>query len=203
MVKNMSDVFKYSSEQVVTINTNEGQSKIVNYEVLPIYADTLPMLSNIMPEFDFSNPTINPIDLIGSLKVTMKAYGGIGLAANQCNIPVRCFVIQSNDKVIACFNPKVIECSSFIGKMSEGCLSFPGMNLTIERPLSIKVQYQDEKGVLMQGDFSGLTARCFLHELDHLNGIKFTKHVGKTTLMMAKKKQEKLIRNVKKQKRSA
>lgn len=196
MVKNMSDVFTYKTDNI-------GESKIIKYEVLPVYADTLPLLSKIMPEFDFQKPIINIDLLVGSLKATMKAYNGIGLAANQCNIPIRCFVIQSNDKVIACFNPEVIEYSSFLGKMTEGCLSFPGMNLQIERPLSIKVKYQDEKGVLMQGDFSGLTARCFLHELDHLNGIKFTKHVGKTTLMMAKKKQEKLIRNVKKQKRSA
>lgn len=199
----MSEIFKYNSDQVITINTNAGKSQIINYEILPIFEDTLPLLSQVIPNFDFSKPSVNPIDLAGSLKSTLKQYKGIGLAANQCNIPVRCFVIESNKKVIACFNPRVIELSSFSGKMNEGCLSFPGLYLSVERPLSIKVEYEDEYGVTMRGDFSGLTARCFLHELDHLNGVKFTQRVGKTTLMLAKKKQDKLIRNYKKQKRSA
>lgn len=182
------------NKQSLTINTNSSTTKIYNHKPIPIFSDNLSLLSEVMPPFNFSNPICDPIELIGSLKVTMKLYGGIGLAANQCGIPTRCFVVNVNDEVMAFFNPRITEYFSGEGNMDEGCLSFPGLCLNIKRPLSFKFQYENENGITMVGDFSGIAARCFLHELDHLNGIKFTSHVGKTSLMMAKKKQKKLIK---------
>jgi len=73
-------------------------------------------------------------------------------------------------------------------KMEEGCLSFKDLFLHIERPKTIKVEYQDFNGQTRQSMFTGLTARCFLHELDHMNGITYHTHVKPLSLKMAEKR---------------
>jgi peptide deformylase len=75
-------------------------------------------------------------------------------------------------------------------------LSYPGLFLGIERPDWIEVEYTDEYGVVKEGRLQGVTAQCFLHELDHLNGIRFTNHVKPVALQMAKKKQVKIIKKI-------
>lgn len=180
--------------ETIVINTNTNETKVINYEPFNIYDDKNPLLSQIMPIFDFIKKPIDPVELVSRLKVTMKKYGGIGLASNQCGLPYRCFVIADNDKVIGFFNPRIVSHSVDGIKMKEGCLSFPGMTLDVERPSVIEVEYENEIGVTMKAELKGLAARCFQHELDHLNGIKFTSYVGKTKLLMAKKKQNKLFK---------
>jgi len=189
----MSTKINFDAEsQVLNINTNLQEAK--TYDILRVFNDLNPLLNEVMPDFDFSNKQIDAKNLAGCLKATMKAYGGIGLAANQCGIKARVFVIGNEDDVMVCFNPKIISRSEKNNLGNEGCLSFPGMYLKINRNESITVEYCDETGMMKTDTFSGLTARCFQHELDHLNGIKFTKHVGKTSYIVAKKKQEKLIK---------
>jgi peptide deformylase len=100
--------------------------------------------------------------------------------------------VGNEDDAIACFNPKIISISETSVSSSEGCLSFPGMFLNVQRTETIGVEYYNERGELQTNTFSGITARCFQHELDHLNGIKFTSYVGKTSFMIAKKRQDKL-----------
>ena len=73
------------------------------------------------------------------------------------------------------------------------------MFLTIDRATEIAVEYQNASGRTMQHTFSGVTARIFQHELDHMNGIKFIDRVGKVSLMTAKRKQEKLIKRISRQ----
>ena len=77
---------------------------------------------------------------------------------------------------------------------NEGCLSFPGLYVKIPRNSWIEVEYFTEEGKRIQTRLEGLSARCFLHELDHMNGIKLTQHVGPVALKMAKQKQEKRIK---------
>jgi peptide deformylase len=95
---------------------------------------------------------------------------------------------------MTCINPKVLEVSADLKKDSEGCLSFPGLYVKIERPSWVKVEHTDENGETKQTKLEGLTARCFVHELDHMNGVKFVSHAGPVALQMAKKKQSKLIK---------
>jgi peptide deformylase len=83
-----------------------------------------------------------------------------------------------------------------IVKDTEGCLSFPAFFLSIPRPKWIEVEFTDENGQRKQTRLDGLTARCFLHELEHLNGVKFTSHVGSVAMLQAKRKQEKLIKKI-------
>jgi peptide deformylase len=71
------------------------------------------------------------------------------------------------------------------------------MFLKIGRPESIDVQFYDENGKLHNATFDGLTARCFLHELDHMNGIRMIEKIKPLALQMARKKQQKLIKKVK------
>ena len=105
---------------------------------------------------------------------------GIGLAAPQVGISKRLFVMFSEDfkdKFMYFFNPSVVEEGKECELGTEGCLSFPGEALDISRPTSIKVKFQDYLGNDNYMDLSGLAARCFLHELDHLDGITFHERV--------------------------
>ena len=107
---------------------------------------------------------------------------GIGLAAPQVGISKRLFVMFSadwQDKFKYFFNPSVLESSKETNIDKEGCLSFPGEYLDIERPNWIKVEYYDYLGTKFSDDeLIGYTARCFLHELDHLDGITFNERVN-------------------------
>lgn len=118
---------------------------------------------------------------------------GIGLAANQIGITKRVFVMGSNNiegfpKPFALFNPKLLEVSEEQDLYKEGCLSYPGLYLSIKRPSVIKVEYQDSKGNTHEAAMSGLVARCFQHELEHLDGICFVDKVSQMKLQLAMKK---------------
>jgi peptide deformylase len=87
-------------------------------------------------------------------------------------------------------------CSDDIEKDKEGCLSFPGLSVSIDRPKWVEVEYYNENGGQVQMRFDGLTARCFQHELDHMNGIRMIDKVKPLALEMAKKQQKKLIKKI-------
>jgi peptide deformylase len=182
---------------VLTIDTGAGTIKEEKIEPLTVYADTHPLLSVELPEYTEQLPNKEMYTLIKRLKMTMKLYGGVGLSANQCGLKDRVFVIGTDQFQIACINPKVLEVSEEKIKDLEGCLSFPAMFMKVERPKSVYAEYTDENGEVHQEWFSGLTARCFLHETDHMNGVKFTKYVGPLAIKMAKQKQVKRIKTVK------
>lgn len=101
----------------------------------------------------------------------MQKEKGIGLAAPQVGIKSRLFVMDINGKKRACFNPKIEKVSQNLVEFDEGCLSFKDDQCTIKRPDEIFVSYQDYAGKDYQEMLSGLEARCFQHELDHLDGI--------------------------------
>jgi peptide deformylase len=152
------------------------------------------MLGVEVPEYKGSLPNPNMTKLIKRLQLTRKLYGGIGLSANQCGVFERVFVIGTDDFQMACINPKVISVSDDVIKMDEGCLSYPGLYLKIARPESAVVEYTDEHGQLQQTTLKGITARCFVHELEHMNGKKFIDNVGPVSLQMAKRKQQKVVK---------
>lgn len=180
--------------EIITINTESNEFKQEVFEPLTVYTDAHPMLGEKVPEYRNVLPNNNMIALVKKLKMTMKMYAGLGLAANQCGIFERVFVIGSEDFQFACINPKIIQASTEMEKESEGCLSYPAVYLKVPRPKWIDVEFWTEEGKQVQTRLEGLSARCFAHELDHLNGVKFVDHVGPVALMMAKKKQQKLIK---------
>ena len=187
--------------ELLTINTDaalSNQPVMIEDEpqVLTLYGEDFPLLGDVMPEYTapLPNPVMNKF--VKEMKMTMKLYGGLGLSANQCGVFQRVFVIGSDQFQIACINPKVIGVSADLLKENEGCLSYPGLYLKIERPKTIQVEFTAENGEIKQMELDGLTARCFLHELDHMNGKKFVEHVGPVSLQMAKKKQDKMIKKL-------
>lgn len=184
--------------EVLVFNTETPEIKQETIEPLPLYGEGYYMLDTAIPEFVGTLP--NPVmsKLISRMKMTMKKFGGIGLSANQCGVLERVFVIGTDNEHIVCINPKVTNQSDKLIREDEGCLSFPGFFLKIDRPEWIDVEYLDENGRLQQNKFSGVTARCFLHELDHMNGVVFTKHVGPVSLQMARKRQKKMTKQVQK-----
>ena len=185
--------------EIFTIDTEEGivKDKEEVVEPLSLFDENHPMLLQRIPEYDVTrlpNPVLGK--LIKRLKMTMKLHGGIGLSANQCGIFERVFVLGANDAIWACINPKIINASPDLIRDKEGCLSFPGLALGVERHSWVEAEFINEECKVVQMRFEGLTARCFQHELDHMNGIKFTSKVKPLALQMAKKQQQKLIKKI-------
>jgi peptide deformylase len=76
----------------------------------------------------------------------------------------------------------------------EGCLSFPGLWLNVKRHTDIVVQYEDVEGNKQEQTFNGIVARCFQHELDHLDGVCFVDRAAKLSLKMARERQTKWLK---------
>ena len=118
---------------------------------------------------------------------------GIGLAANQIGITKRFFAIGHNtfdtfQKSAIIWNPLIKKQSEETIFDVEGCLSFPGIFIKVERPKQIEVQYETTQGETKTARLDGMESKCFQHELDHLEGITFNKRVSKLRWDMAKKK---------------
>jgi peptide deformylase len=182
--------------ELLTIDTGAGVVKQESVDPLPLYDDNHPMLKIKIPEYEHSLPNSAMTQLIKRLKMTMKKFGGVGLSANQCGVFERVFILGTDEFQLACINPRVIETSEKTIKMSEGCLSYPGLYLNIERTDWIIAEFTDERGENVRMKMEGVTARAFLHELDHMNGVRFVDHVGPVSLRMAKKRQSKLVKQM-------
>jgi peptide deformylase len=153
------------------------------------------ILKEQMPDFDFSNPLVDPLQLEKDMIDTMISNGGIGLSANQVGIRTRVFVMGRGQDARGFFNPFVEEAKNFT-EQEEGCLSFPGIYAKIKRPSTITARWQNSKGEWEQSEFSGLTARCFLHEFDHLNGIVYQDRLSQLKWALAVKNSNKFKRKV-------
>lgn len=146
---------------------------------------THPMLKTVMKEFDF---TIDAYGVKKTLSQIMRKESGIGLSANQIGLPYRMFVLSGDPEDMEFINPRVVDESKETITLEEGCLTFPGMWVKVKRPKTIKVRYQTCDGQTHTRKFDGITARAFLHELDHLNGITFKERANKYHWEQAEKK---------------
>ena len=118
--------------------------------------------------------------LLDDMADTLSTENGVGLAAPQVGVLRRAvIVLETNvpegeeERLIELVNPEIIE-SSGEQYGAEGCLSVPGEYGMVRRPLNVKVRAHDRNGNFFEVEGTGLTARCFCHEIDHLNGIVFT-----------------------------
>ena len=118
--------------------------------------------------------------LLDDMADTLAEENGVGLAAPQVGVLRRAvIVLETNvpegedEYLIELINPEILESS---GEQfgAEGCLSVPGEYGLVRRPMNVKVRAQDRNGEFFEVEGTGLTARCFCHEIDHLNGIVFT-----------------------------
>ena len=149
-----------------------------------------------LPSFDFSNPPTDPQALTVKLVETMleaTKRGIFSLSAPELGLPYRMFVMAGQPPV-ACFNPRLVDETTEEIMLDESCYSNPNLFVKIKRPKIIKVRYQDMDGVVHTEKFIGMTARAFLHELDHLNGFDYTRRANPIHLQRALNKKKHIDR---------
>ena len=129
--------------------------------------------------------------LLDDMTDTLLDSGGVGLAAPQVGILRRvCVVLNEDDEVIELVNPEIIFTD---GEQTglEGCLSVPGTYGVVTRPEVVRVRAQDRNGDFFEVEDSDLTARCFCHEIEHLDGHLFIEH---TDRLMTEEELQEFIR---------
>lgn len=151
-----------------------------------------PFLKQKAERYDFEKDG-DPTELVKALTKIMFEHDGIGLAAPQVNVGKRLFIMGNHDKLIVCINPEILEGTGNI-KDIEGCLSFPKLWLRVNRYESVKVRYQNITADYVEQTLSGLAARVYQHENEHLDGICFDTKVGPVTLDLAKEKRRRKSR---------
>ena len=142
-----------------------------------ILTDGNPALRKVCRPYTEFNERLH--QLLDDMKETLIASNGVGIAAPQVGIIRRaCIVMETNvpegeeEYFIELINPEIIE-SDGEQEGNEGCLSLPDRYGIVKRPNHVKVRAQDRNGEFFEVEGVGLTARCFCHEIDHLNGILF------------------------------
>ena len=111
--------------------------------------------------------------LLDDMCDTLLDSGGVGLAAPQVGILRRVVLVDTGEEILELINPTLVETD---GEQEgpEGCLSVPGKYGLVKRPYYAKVRAQDRDGNWYEAEGEELIARCFCHELDHLDGIIYT-----------------------------
>ena len=142
-----------------------------------VLTDGNPALRRVCRPYTEFGPRLH--ELLDDMRETLEAENGVGLAAPQVGIIRRaCIVLETNveegqeEYIIELVNPEIIS-SEGEQEGGEGCLSFPGEYGIVKRPEKVTVRAQDRNGKPFEVSGTGLTARAFCHEIDHLNGILF------------------------------
>lgn len=127
----------------------------------------------------------------------MKDNIGMGLSCPQIGQSYRMFVmIHSHLKEIGVYNPVILETEGEVN-MEEGCLTWPLLYFSVKRPERIKVRFTKTCGTKdVEMWMDGIDARCFLHELDHLNGVVYLDYAGDLKLKRAKQKRDKYMKKM-------
>ena len=111
--------------------------------------------------------------LLEDMEETLEEANGAGLAAPQVGILRRVVLVDTGEKVLELINPELLETDGE-QEGAEGCLSVPGRYGWVKRPYYAKVRAQDRDGNWFEAEGEEQIARCFCHELDHLDGILYT-----------------------------
>lgn len=148
------------------------------------------LLTTKLPEYEFGKD-YDPIIIEKTMHELMDVHQGYGISANQINFDRRVITITHNNQKITMFNPVLLTDSVEESLDQEGCLSFPYLYLSIKRPRQIQVKYLTSDRSSCTLDLLDFDAKCFLHELDHINGICFISKVSKLKLDLAIRKMRK------------
>lgn len=118
-------------------------------------------------------------DLLDDLKETLADANGAGLAAPQIGILRRAvIVVDENDEMLELVNPEIVQEEGEQDGL-EGCLSLPGMWGYVLRPEKVRVKAQNRHGEWFEAEGTDVVARCFCHELEHLDGHVFSEHADR------------------------
>ncbi|MCM8806090.1 MAG: peptide deformylase [Candidatus Omnitrophica bacterium] len=138
--------------------------------------------------------------LFNDLEQTLEKASGLGLAAPQIGIGLRAFIAldREKDKLVKIVNPEIIEVDSEQEIDMEGCLSFPEVFFAISRPKRVLIKGYTNSGKKIILEAKGILARCFLHEIEHLDGILIIDHASQKEKEFWKEKLEQFISSAKK-----
>ena len=167
----MSEIIKFDTEEAIKGGSALTTEKTKLFGLVP---ENHPMLKEVLLDFDFKNPPVDPSEFASTLVETCKHHRGYGLSANQCGFPYRVFVMGTDNEYVAFFNPEIINVSKETVHLAEGCLS----------------------GEWKGATFSGISARCFQHELDHMNGVVYTDRVKPMALQSGMQKRNKILKKL-------
>lgn len=129
-------------------------------------------------------------DIVRNMFALMYEARGVGLAANQVDLPLRLFVVNlqadpEEGEEMVFVNP-VISRPKGNDDHEEGCLSFPGLQCQVKRPETVRLNAYNLQGKEFEGEVDGFLARVIQHELDHLDGVLFIDRLSETGQMAAK-----------------
>lgn len=155
-----------------------------------------PILKQKTEPFDFKVLLIDPSELARNLYETLMSSSYMGLSAPQVGLPYRAFALRTHPGIV-CFNPRVVDTSKEEIILEEVNFTFPHLSFPVKRPKKIKVRYAEPNGIIKTATFEGLTARYFLQQVDHLDGLLYTQKANKIHLDRALRKKKRLERQAK------
>jgi peptide deformylase len=156
---------------------------------------TDPILQKELADVDLKNPGFDPKELKEQMTELMVSKRGLGLSACQVGLDHKLFIIGENKENCMMFiNPEVISVSEETELDVEGCLSYPDMFIRLARPKQVEAKWYDEELKEQSGSFEGYTARCFLHEFDHLYGVVYKDKVSRLKWDRARAKKDKITK---------
>lgn len=175
------------------------KDQLVEYEIYKLVDFYDPILREPTVPFKFESIEDNKRAhyMAFSMAETLSRLEGLGLSANQVGLKERVCAINMGNEIWTMFNPEIVSHSMVPSSYQEGCLSYPGLYLKVDRWETITVKFQAINGEWVQQTFSGMTAVCIQHELDHLDGILYTDKVSRIKLEQAKKKVKKNVKRLK------
>ncbi|HAO45486.1 MAG TPA: peptide deformylase [Ferruginibacter sp.] len=172
--------------------------------ILPIVAYGSPVLRKVCDDITADYPQLDK--LIADMWETMYNSNGVGLAAPQVNLPIRLFVIDSEQifqnqeedekdeypdapgyKGVF-INARILKLDGKEWSYNEGCLSIPKIREDVFRNEDIEIEFFDENFKIQRRNFNGLTARIILHEYDHIEGKLFIDHIKPLKRKLLKRK---------------
>ena len=166
--------------------------------ICELVKETDPFLREMPERFDFENPQVDPEKLEKQLVENMIHHEGWGLSANQIGIPVTAFAMFMDENPIVVFNPEILEWSDESTYIREGCLSFPGLYVAIERAQAIAMKFQTNEGEEQGGSLQEMSAKIFQHEMEHMAGELFIDNVSGFKLKSAMKKRRIYLKRIEK-----
>jgi peptide deformylase len=164
--------------------------------ILPILRYGSPELRTVSKPVDVFDAELEKISK--NMIETMYSSPGIGLAAPQIGLNIRLATIdlsvgEDPQQLIVICNPEILSTEGE-QRNDEGCLSIPDFSETVVRPLKMSVRGLNLRGEEIRYEAEGLLARCFSHEIDHLNGILFVDHLSPLKRTLIKNKIKKLVK---------